>query len=356
MNKTNTKSHFIWIDVARGLAALAVVFWHYQHFFYPLHLDVAQRSIQPFYALLRLPYNYGGMAVQFFWVISGFVFANVYLKKATSAYVFFVKRFSRLYPLHFLTLNLILILQLISFYSFGEYQIYKTNDLYHYVLNLFFASHWGLQKDFSFNAPIWSVSVEILIYSFFWLSLHFLRKVYFWFVALSIVTFLIAWKMETISTISECGFYFFSGCLTYYLWELVSKKAKSIFLLFFSIGIILLTSYFISPVIAISALKLIFFPLATLTLALFDSFNFVSANKIFTKLGDMTYSLYLLHIPIQIIMCLTFKFLGFDIAKAALNPFLLIFYTSACLISATLCFQYIEIPLKNYFYRKMVNR
>ena len=41
------------------------------------------------------------------------------------------------------------------FFSFG------------FILNFFLVSGWGFEKGPSFNGPVWSVSVEIIIYFFF---------------------------------------------------------------------------------------------------------------------------------------------------------------------------------------------
>lgn len=71
--------------------------------------------------------------------------------------------------MHFLTLVIVAVLQAVSVARFGASQIYDNNNVYHFVLQLFFASEWGLQAGHSFNAPIWSVSVEILVYAGFWL-------------------------------------------------------------------------------------------------------------------------------------------------------------------------------------------
>ena len=35
------------------------------------------------------------------------------------------------------------------------------------MLNVFFVSAWGFEKGFSFNSPVWSVSVEVLLYAMF---------------------------------------------------------------------------------------------------------------------------------------------------------------------------------------------
>ena len=110
-------SYFYWVDFLRGFAALSVLIWHYQHLYStaPGIVELADKSTQPFYDILWLFYNYGRHAVYLFWVISGFVFSTVYIKKErTTAKDFFIHRFARLYPLHFLTLIVVAVLQALS--------------------------------------------------------------------------------------------------------------------------------------------------------------------------------------------------------------------------------------------------
>ena len=162
------------IDCFRTFAALAVVFHHYQHFYFfggsknsSSYLTSANISEQPFYQNLYYLYEVGASGVQFFWVISGFIFASVYFSRKVTGKEFFISRFARLYPLHFLTLMVILCLQIISSLVYGFFQIYEFNDVTHFILNIFFMSSWGFESGASYNGPIWSVSVEILVYLVF---------------------------------------------------------------------------------------------------------------------------------------------------------------------------------------------
>ncbi|RYD71093.1 MAG: acyltransferase, partial [Sphingobacteriales bacterium] len=176
---TRKENHFIpnrfhSLDVLRGLAALAVVFFHWRHNFYTGTASTGfVASNQPFYTTLYLFYEEGQKAVELFFTLSGFVFFWLYAKKlkdhSVSLSKFSILRLSRLYPLHFSTLLTVLILQRIYHSHFNSYFVYAHNDFYHFCLHLFFASNWGFQRGFSFNGPVWSVSVEILLYLIFFL-------------------------------------------------------------------------------------------------------------------------------------------------------------------------------------------
>ena len=69
-------------------------------------------------------YSHGEYAISIFFCISGLVFSNLYLQEnqKNTFRNFFVKRFARLYPLHILTLFLIIALQLIFLNIFGSFQ------------------------------------------------------------------------------------------------------------------------------------------------------------------------------------------------------------------------------------------
>lgn len=116
-------------------------------------------------------YAKGYLAVDLFFSLSGFVFYWLYSKRvsegAISAGKFTFLRFSRLYPLHFATLLIVAVSQLWLVKTGGSYFVYPNNDEKHFLLNLFFASSWGIERGYSFNGPVWSVSVEILLYALF---------------------------------------------------------------------------------------------------------------------------------------------------------------------------------------------
>lgn len=147
-----------YLDLLRGLSALIVLICHYWWFW-----DFDPNAPLPARDLLWPIYEFGGIAVQVFWALSGFVFWVAYGKRQVTGRQFWLHRFARLYPLHFVTLLLMAALQAISTATTGTWTVYGNNDLPHFLLQLVMASNW-FTMEHSFNAPIWSVSVEVLVY------------------------------------------------------------------------------------------------------------------------------------------------------------------------------------------------
>ena len=163
---TEQRDHFALIDGLRGIAAMAVVLFHQRHF--ALAGIEAQtvadyHLVEPGRGWLWLVYDYGYLAVQLFWMISGLVFAGAYLGRETSTRSFVVNRLARLYPLHLLTLLVVTGLQAVALARLGTTLIYGHYDPADFGAQLLFASNWVDSTRHTFNGPIWSVSVEVLV-------------------------------------------------------------------------------------------------------------------------------------------------------------------------------------------------
>ncbi|MGB6175756.1 MAG: acyltransferase family protein, partial [Methylocella sp.] len=83
MAKRISTSHFYSLDVLRGVAALSVVLWHWQHFFLPLNKLGVSFSIeqQPMFEVLYVFYEKGYLAVRLFFCLSGFIFFWLYSER-----------------------------------------------------------------------------------------------------------------------------------------------------------------------------------------------------------------------------------------------------------------------------------
>ena len=62
------------IEIARVTCALAVLLWHYSHFFQTAGAPPFVRAAQPLHWLFAPFYDHGLMGVYVFWSISGFIF------------------------------------------------------------------------------------------------------------------------------------------------------------------------------------------------------------------------------------------------------------------------------------------
>lgn len=271
------------IELLRFVCALVIVLWHYQHFF--LVTDVNNGLIDgyvpsrlPGFELLSIPYTAGGHAVEAFWLISGFIFFWKYADSITSRMVswqsFFVFRFSRLYPLHIATLLLVATLQYVYYQVHGFHPVYPLVDSYHFVLNLFMASGWGLEQDFSFNGPIWSVSAEEIIYaSFFVLAFRFQLGVWRALVlALGCYVGMrgLQWAgIRVGAAVMMCGSYYFLGGAIERIWTMLPASVRNR-----------------------------------------DWFAWMGPTPQF--LGNLTYSSYLLHFPIMLLFLLVSDGMGWS--------------------------------------------
>ncbi len=162
------------LDALRGLAALSVVFWHWQHFFAISGSWQTgwRRTEEPFYWVLKTFYDAGPAAVDLFFALSGFVFFWLYAEAIATGKVgagkFAILRISRLYPLHLATLLAVAVMQFFFFRATGKYFIYDANDWPHFLSSLVLAQQWLPPTIIqSFNGPTWSVSVEMLLYIVF---------------------------------------------------------------------------------------------------------------------------------------------------------------------------------------------
>src|SRR6266481_2914302 len=164
------------LDALRGVAALSVVAWHWQHF---SALGGGRqggwtREMQPFFWLLKPLYVQGWAAVDLFFVLSGFVFFWLYgeaiRERATGAWRFALLRVSRLYPLHFAMLIAVAALQFFFFRACGRFFVYQGNGAAHFAAHLFMMQSWWPNSPQSFDGPTWSVSIEMLLYVMFFIA------------------------------------------------------------------------------------------------------------------------------------------------------------------------------------------
>lgn len=140
MTETN-KTIFISLESLRGVAALAIAYFH-------------------FYT------GWGGyLAVDFFLVLSGFILYHNYVEHSTtiSFKKFVGLRLARLYPLHIFTL---IIYGLVFLFTTGDWPNYEEGRVFTLIQHVTLTQGIGISPC-GWNYPSWSISVE------FWINLLF---------------------------------------------------------------------------------------------------------------------------------------------------------------------------------------
>ena len=295
------KQHFNALDLSRLVAAVAVLFWHYLHFTIPPQGSRAPSNFgdyEPLQPIFAAFYAHGHLAVEYFWIVSGFVFAHVYLAEPQARRRFWLARFARLWPLHLLTLGVVALLQAAYRAQHGNHFVFGPNDWTHFVLNLGLAHYWGFEKGMSFNGPSWSLSVEILAYAAFWLVLPALRQGRAMVAgALALAAALLAPQFPALKAFA-CLAYFFAGT-TIYLAMLRGWARPGALALAGLCGLVLAARCDVVTKLEFPQGGLWVISLFTLALAIdrFDRDDRLAFGK---RLGDASYGTYLWHFPIQL--------------------------------------------------------
>lgn len=361
---------FYSLDIIRGVAALSIVLWHWQHFFSPLNKQRVLLSIDklPLFNALFIFYKHGDSAVQLFFCLSGFIFFWLYSKRIAEKTItlryFSVLKLSRLYPLHFITLIVVAVGQLIYINVTKYYFIYQYNDIYHFFLNLFFASSWGLEKGSSFNGPIWSVSVEVILYlTFFVFCLIFHRNIINVLFAIIIGVVLGNNFNYFIGMGVEC---FFIGGFVFIVYEHIIKTGDtwkvSIWLPVAASIAWLVTIGAISPnygfthigpswllkmkmIISVWA-AFVLFPLTIMSLALIETKRGTLGKRL-SIVGDISYSSYLLHFPLQLIVVTVTAKLAINQQLFYAHWFMALFFFVLIIMSFA-SHRYFEVPIQRF--------
>jgi len=154
-----TKQHFDVLDGLRGIAALAIVIFHFMEWIYT---DASQNFI-----------GHGFLAVDFFFCLSGFVIGYAYDDRIGKMDVaeFFKSRLIRLHPL--VVLGAVLGLLAFLFDPFGgDSALYSTGRIILLFLCSVFLIPFPVMEDrafnlFGLNAPSWSLFWEYVANIFY---------------------------------------------------------------------------------------------------------------------------------------------------------------------------------------------
>ena len=150
------------LTVIRGLAAWWIVLFHFKDHFPSEIRGTALFSI----------ISHGSLAVDLFFVLSGFVIAlnysNDFKFPAWAQYMrFLALRLARIYPLHFFMM-LIFLVNPISIFLWSSSGLSGDRySVHYYLLSILLVQNWGLTQTLAWNIPAWSISTEWAAYLLF---------------------------------------------------------------------------------------------------------------------------------------------------------------------------------------------
>ena len=297
------------LQVLRGIFALVIFFHHFS-------FDIGGEGL----------FGAGGdMGVAFFFILSGFVMSQGYMKKETSSksheslFRFIVKRLSKIYPLHVVCLVIAILLR-------GT--LIKPD-----LANLLLLQSWIPDPNwyFSGNAVGWCLSDFLFFYAVFPFFCKVIKKnyrlfLYSFFICLAFYIFIIPfipydyWDgIIYINPLTRLLDFLF-GII---LWEWLKNSGKS------SLDSLspLLAALAVLVVLAFTTIVWYVFPsaynLSLLwwpSLALLLIYSVTAGSKILSigplvRFGDVSFSFYLIHV-----LCINFLLIIFDRYQILLNP------------------------------------
>ena len=323
LSSHRTNDRLYSLDLLRGLAAISVVIFHWNHFAIQPWLQGGKGiavTDYPLYTVLGPFYLEGSRAVDLFFCISGFIFYWLYAtpvaEKRISAGRFALFRFSRLYPLHLATLLVVALLQGFVWSKHGLYFIYQANDFYHFILSLFMLSGWGLGSSFSFNGPSWSVSVEVLVYFIFFGLCRMGWQRPWQLACLACFGLLLEEFWMPINgernMIGEGISGFFIGGLTYALAKRLFADNTPRPATRYTLIITTVAAWWFAPALSADyGYSVLAYPLTMLSLVAIERGVNLSFKRV-AWLGDISYSVYLWHVPLMIFVYLLIPMLGLE--------------------------------------------
>lgn len=355
------------LDVLRGLAAMAVIVFHWQfwgtdsHRLAPPGGFAFPRAVAE--ALLAFFYQCGASAVGLFFTLSGFVFFWLFRDAVhagrVSGWGFFVDRFSRLYPLHLVTLVLVAIGQhLYAAMNNGLGWNSPVNDAANFVGQLLVFPLWTRSRTIEFNLPVWSLVVEALLYVVFFVVARRTRLGAGWTLLMLAVAGGANWYSDDIGYGMSS---FFMGGLAYVAFErgagamerplAMLVGASWLFALVFGCGVINLVS---TPLAFIDRWYAVYvlFPSTVLYLAHVEARRGPMGVR-WAWIGDATYAMYLLGFPLMLAIAVAVRACGgsFDGLQ---SPVVMLAFLAVTIVLSLACHRGFERPVQKWLRRRLL--
>lgn len=268
-------------------------------------------------------------------------------------------RVARLYPVHILTLIITGIGQFIRTNQGFHPYLVGTNDFYHFVLNLFGLQATGLNFAPNFNYVGWTISVEMILYCvFFWICKKSKNNIQV--LMVSLICIFAGWTVQTTffgvpflnPDVGRGAVAFFWGCILAMAYPaLLKKMSRSYYLDAFCFLVIVgisIIAYrfgihaFGDGPLDVTPFTFLVFPAAIYLMIHLKTLRALFSSRVFVWGGEISYSLFLIHFPIQLCLVTLNDLLNlgwnFQVFQVWMS------YTMLCLCAAHLLQNYFEKP------------
>lgn len=339
----------------RFFAAMFVVLFHLR-IYLPIDIDK--------YTGL---FSKGSLAVDFFFVLSGFILFHVYQKDLLAdrfdGQQFVLKRFARVYPMHLLMLVFYVVLFVVATKAGLELNKPEKYDFSAIPANLLMVHAWGFTDKLTFNFPSWSVSAEWFAYLIFPLMapvlVHQRAGVLLLF---SVVAYIVIWVMVdqaldlrlTQLTFQYAFIHIFPEFLLGIALYMVAGKLKipqqRIWPLFLCVlGLVLLFLHF-------KWSNFLVIPLFGMLILLGAELSRTSTgrslkSKVLVYLGEISYSIYMVHAAVFTVVLNGMKLLFKQPVPDSLLWAILLLIPCLVILTASLTYRFIEVPCRLYLTR-----
>jgi peptidoglycan/LPS O-acetylase OafA/YrhL len=367
MNKgLNSEIYIPALDGLRFLAILGVLFFHIINYIYQNHQN---QELQTFVEHDVLPITkYGRFGVELFFIISGFTISlsieNYKIKgRIELLKTFYFRRLSRIFPPYFIIITCSLIFNLLFLKTLSI-----ENGVSSYLASIFFIHNLIYPGEFPFlSGAAWSLEIEMQFYFLApILFLLFNRQSNNFKILLNLLFFLLFFVVNNIGNIVETksllnyAHYFIIGNI------LAFSKVRRNYIgnhynVFLITMVIIYIFIYILNINYINNGSLILLHKLFTLLILFAGLYYILSttkikiltNKIFTEIGKISYSIYLLNYPI--IVLFGKYILSISIFKNdyfALILFIILFITLILFLSFIFYIK-VEKPLKLLFLKSI---
>lgn len=336
------------LTFTRFIAAISIVIFHYGEGSYLFNNEY-----------ISFIFQQANVGVSYFFILSGFVMIIAYGNREKINFIEYIKnRLARIYPVYLLAILLIL-----------SSTLFKNVNISDLLLNLFMVQSWIPQKALTMNFPGWSLSVEMFFYILFpflmnriyskqKLKINAIWIILFWLIS-QIIFHLIVYKTLKISNYTTRDMFYFPlmhfnefliGNLTglFFLKKLKNHQKNYLpIILVIILSLIFLLRFPIGLNFHNGLFALIFVPLILLISSSNDKITTMFSKRMFVFLGEISFGIYILQVPIWVIFSDYKMEKYFELNKELDFTSSFIIRLLILIVTSTLSYLYLEKPIRN---------